>query len=174
MSTEISLDENEKLIFSDSFQADEYSIPFSFAVSNLAIFVSKEKHFAKDSWYLEKIPIEEVKRVFLRKERSVFILIISILLFVSGSVFAFIMMSNALNQEAGTRISGVPFAMIVAGLIMPFLAKGRSVLLVETTKETFKWKPKLVIDKKSRNHIKKFQAEILNVCKSLGIETSAN
>jgi len=171
MAVEIPLETNEELIFSDSFQSDKYSIPFSFAASNCAIFVSKEKHFAKNSWYLEKIPVERVKRVFLRKERSLLIIIISVVLLISGLIFTFTMMSNVLNQEPGTRVSGVPFAMIIAGLIIPFLARGRNVLVIESVKETFKWKPKLVVDKKSRNQIKKFQSEILDVCKHLGIQT---
>ena len=149
MSTKIHLEPNEELIFSDSFQADSRSIPFSFAVSNLAVFISKEKHFAKESWYFEKIPLGQVKQIFLRRERSLPILVLSGLLLISGLIFAFVMMSNALYQVPGTRVSGVPFGMIVGGLLIPFLSRGRKVLIVESENGTFKWKPRLVVDKKS-------------------------
>jgi hypothetical protein len=91
------------------------------------------------------------------------------LLLISGLVFAFVMMSNALYQMPGTRVSGVPFAMIVAGLLIPFLAKGRKVLVVESEKGIHKWKPRLVVDKKSRNQIRDLQEEILNVCEKVRI-----
>lgn len=169
MSIEIPLEPNEELVFSDSFQADSRTLPFAFAASDRAVFISKEKHFARESWYFERIPIEQIKQVFLRRERSLPLLIMSILLGVSGAVLAFVMMSNALNQEAGTRVSGVPFAMIVCGLVTPFLAKGRKVLIIDSANGIYKWKPRLVVDKKSRNQIKNLQAEILNVCGHLGI-----
>ena len=170
MAVEIPLEPNEELIFSDSFQADNRTLPFAFAVTDRAIFVSKEKHFAKESWYFERIPINQVKQVFLRRERSLPLLLLSGLLFISGSIFAFVMMSNALSQEPGTRVSGVPFAMIVCGLIMPFLAKGRKVLIIESVNGIYKWKPRLVVDKKSKNRIKTLQADILNVCENIGIQ----
>lgn len=172
MPIELPLEANEELIFSDSFQADSRTLPFAFAASNRAIFISKEKHFAKESWYFERIPLEEVKQVFLRRERSLPLLIISALLFITGLIFSFEMMSNALAQEPGTRVSGVPFAMIVCGLVMPFLAKGRNILIVDSTKGLFKWKPRLVVDKKSKNQIKTLQSEILNVCEQLGVQVS--
>jgi hypothetical protein len=169
MAAEIQLEPNEELIFSDNFQADSSSIPFAFAVTNLAIFISKEKHFAKESWYFERIPLRQVKQIFLRRERSLPILLLSGLLLISGLVFAFVMMSNALNQVPGSRVSGVPFAMIVCGLVMPFLAKGRKVLVVESENDIYKWKPRLVVDKKSRNQIRTLQEDILNVCEKVGI-----
>jgi hypothetical protein len=169
MAIEIPLEPNEELVFSDSFQADSKTLPFAFAASDRNLFISKQKHFAKESWYFEKIPIEQIKQVFLRRERSLPLVLFSALLFISGLILAFIMMSNALNQELGTRVSGVPFAMIVCGLVMPFLAKGRKVLIIESANGIHKWKPRLVVDKKSRNRIKTFQTEILNVCEHLGL-----
>ena len=170
MPIEIPLEPNEELVFSDSFQADSKTLPFAFAASNSNVFISQEKHFAKEPWYFKKIPVEQIKQVFLRRERSLPLVLISALLFISGLILAFIMMSNALNQAPGTRVSGVPFAMIVCGLVIPFLAKGRKVLIIESVTGTHKWKPRLVVDKKSRNQIKTFQAEILNVCERLGIK----
>ena len=170
MAVEIPLELNEELIFSDSFQADSRTLPFSFAVSDRAVFISKEKHFAKESWYFERIPLNQVKQIFLRRERSLPLLIFSGLLLVAGLVLTFIMMSNALNQAQGTRVSGVPFAMIVGGLIMPFLAKGRKILIIESAKGTFKWKPRLVVDNESKNRINKLQKDILDVSEKVGIK----
>jgi hypothetical protein len=89
MAVEIPLELKEELIFSDSFQADSRSLPFSFAVSDRAVFISKEKHFAKESWYFERIPLDQVKQIFLSQERSLPLLIFSGLLLVAGLVLTF-------------------------------------------------------------------------------------
>jgi hypothetical protein len=170
MATEISLEPGEHLIFQDGFQSDGYSQPFAFAVTDRAVFVTKEKHFSKESWYFERIPLSRIQQVFLRRERSFWIWTFSALLFVSGLILAVIMMSNALNNEPGTRVGGAPFAMIVCGLIMPFLAKGRKILTVELIGGIYKWKPKLVVDKKSRKRIQNLQEDILTACRSAGIQ----
>lgn len=171
MATELPLNPDESVIFNDFFQADQYSIPFAFAASNKAIYVSKEKHFAKESWYYERIPIEDVKQVTLQRERSRWLILLSVILLLAGLFFAYNMMSNWLNKVPETRVSGIPFGMIAAGLSIPFLARGRKVLVFDTTKDIFKWKPKFVVDKKSRDAVKNFQSEVLSVCEKLKIRT---
>jgi hypothetical protein len=171
MAVELPINPDESLIFHDFFQADKYSNPFAFAASDKAIYISKEKHFAKESWYYERIPLRDVKQVFLRRERSHLLILLSVLLILAGSFFAYNMMSNALNEIPGTRVSGIPFGMIAAGLLIPFLARGRKVLVFDTIKGIFKWKPKFVVDKKSRDAVKDFQSEILSVCEKLKIKT---
>ena len=171
MSVEIPLEHNEKLIFADHFQSDSYSIPFAFAMTENSLFVSKEKHFSKESWYYERIPINQIKKVYLKKERRKWIWIISIILFLAGLSFTVIMMSNALNRLPGTRISGVPFAILVCGIILPFISKGRNILVIESAKENYKWKPRLVVDKANKNRIKDLQTDIINACREMGIKT---
>ena len=170
MATEISLEPGENLVFEDGFQPDGYSQPFAFAVTDRAVFVTKEKHFSKESWYFERIPLSRIRQVFLRRERSFWIWAFSALLFVFGSILTVSMMSNALTNAPGTRVGGAPFAMIVGGLAMPFLAKGRKILIVESIDGIYKWKPKLVVDKTSRKQIQNLQADILTACQSVGIQ----
>jgi hypothetical protein len=171
MSIKIPLESDETLIFANSFQSDNYSLPFAIALSENALFVSKEKHFSKESWYYERIPITQIKQIYLKKERYLWVWLFSIILFLIGLFFSVVMMTNALNQSPGTRVSGVPFAILVCGIILPFVAKGRKILIIESLKGTFKWKPRLVVDKANKNRIKDLQNQIINACRQIGIKT---
>jgi hypothetical protein len=169
MAFEVSLEPNEQLIFQDGFKADKYTEPFAFAVTDRAIFITRVKHFRKDPWYFEKVPLSKVNKVILRRERSLPIWILSGLCFVFGWIFLIKMMLPALRGDAG-YVSGVPLAMIVCGIVIPFIARGRNALIVELEKGKYKWKPRLVVDKESRNQVRQFQENILNACRSAGIK----
>ena len=169
MSYEIQLEETERIIFSDEFQADKYTLPFSLTITDKAVFLQREKHFARESAYFEKVPHSQIKQVYFKKERSLKIWVISAAAFLTGTVFSVNMMFNALTDQPGTYVSGVPFALIIFGLLLPFLAKGRRVLIIQLMNETYKWKPKFVIDKKSRSHIRNMQENIIKTFREVGI-----
>lgn len=169
MAFEVSLEPNEQLIFQDGFEADKYTEPFAFAVTNHAIFIPRVKHFRKDPWYFEKVPLSKVNKVTLKRERSLPMWVLSGLCFIFGLIFLIKMMLPALRGEEG-YVSGVPLAMIVCGIVMPFIARGRNALIVELEKGRYKWKPRLVVDKESRNQIRQLQENILNACQSVGIK----
>jgi hypothetical protein len=166
----ILLEPSEKLIFEDAMEVkSRHDKPFVFGVTDQAVHFLREKHFAKESWQLERIPISTVVQVFLKKQRRLPVIIFSGLLFISGLVMSVIMMKNALGGQPGTRVSGVPFALVVAGLIIPFISKGREILVVQTREKIYKWKPQFVVDKKSRDKIKDLQQNAIAACRKAGV-----
>ena len=173
MPVEIPLEPNEQLIYQDSFQGERQTIPFVFAASQSTLFVSKEKHFAMESWCFVRIPITEIKRVFLRKERPMVLWVTGALIFLFGLTLSIgqIIANNSPDLEI-KRYSILPYLMIIFGVALPFLAKNRRTLIVEMVKSKYKWKPKMQFDKTQRERIEKLQKNILNTCQSIGIQVN--
>jgi hypothetical protein len=69
------------------------------------------------------------------------------------------------------HVSGWPFAIFVGGIIIPFIARGRKILIVRMRKGRFKWKPQLAMDKKTREHCSHLQEELVDACRKAGIST---
>jgi len=169
MAFDIVLESDEKLIFREEFQADRHTKPFAFAVSNRAIFVTRTKHFTRDPYYFERVPLSTVKQMWLKRERPLFMLALALLLFGFGLTLTILMMLPVLRGEEG-YVSGVPIAMTVCGLILPFITKGRKTLLIEFANEIYRWKPRLVVDRQSRKQIEQMQEGILNACQQVGVK----
>lgn len=173
MPIEIPLEPNEQLIYQDSFQGERQTIPFVFAASKNAVFVSKEKHFAKESWCFMRIPLTEIKRVLLCKERPMVLWVTGALIFVFGLTLSIglIMANNSPDSEI-KHYSILPYLITIFGATLPFLAKNRRTLIVEMAKGKYKWKPKVQFDKKQRERIEKLQENILETCQSIGIKVN--
>ena len=169
MSLKLSLEPEEKLIFKDSLRNSRYPYPFTFAVTDRAVFVTREKHFAKESWYLERIPLASIRQVFLSRQRRWSVIISSGLVFVFGLTLIVFMIIPFLNGEETARIKFLPFLITIFGLAMPFLAKRRKTLVVQLNDGIYKWKPKLAIDKESRKQIQALQEQFLAACRTVGI-----
>src|SRR5688572_1391565 len=103
---------------------------FAMAVSNQAIYLPAQKMTLKaDSWYFKRIPLSEVTGVRIVKQKPLFIFLLSGVMIVFGGVTAFLMMWYALRGEA-FRVSGWPLAILVGGIVIPFIARGRRTLVV--------------------------------------------
>ena len=171
MPVEIPLEPNEKIIYQDSFQGERQTIPFVFAASNSAIFVSKEKHFAKESWKFIRIPLTEIKRVILRKERPMILWLISTFTFIFGLALSVgLILANNSRDSDIKHYSVLPLLIAIFGIALPFLAKNRQTLIVEMVRGKYKWKPKMQFDKKQREQIEKLQENILETCQSVGVQ----
>jgi hypothetical protein len=89
-----------------------------------------------------------------------------------GGVATLLMMRSALLQMPGSKVSGLPIAIFVGGLVIPFIARGRATLIVRLSKGKFKWKPQLAVDKQTRKTQSRLQDDILEACKKAGIPTN--
>lgn len=144
---------------------------FAIAVSNQAVYLPAQKFALKrDPWYFKRVPLSEVKAVRLVKQRSVFVLFLSVVMIVFGGVTGFLLMGYALRGEAVT-VSGWPLAFFIGGIIIPFIARGRRTLVVMMSNGKYRWKPQLVVDKKTRETYVKLQDEIVQACRKAGIQT---
>jgi hypothetical protein len=173
MPVTIPLEPNEQLIYQNTFQGERQAIPFVFAASRSAIFVSREKHFAMEPWCFVRVPLNRIRRVLLRKERPLALWLTAGLIFAFGLALSVMMIiNNFSSQRTHTIMSGLPFLITIFGAAMPFLAKNRQTLVVEMDNEQYKWKPKMQFDKNKREKIERLQDEILEVCHSIGIRVA--
>jgi hypothetical protein len=164
---------NEELYLQREFRGSHDHV-FAMAVSNQAMFVSVQKMVLKrDPWYFKRIPLEDVQEVRLIKQRSVYVLMIGLLIILFGGLLSVLMMWRAFNPMPGVpyHVSGWPFAIFVGGIIIPFIARGRKILRIRTRQGKFKWKPQLALDKKTREYCSQMQHELIEACKKVGIAT---
>ncbi len=148
---------------------------FAMAVSNQAVYVSAQKLALKrDPWYFKRVPLIEVEEVRLVKQRSIYILLVGLLMILFGAILSFLMMWHALHPIPGLviHVSGWPFAILVGGIIIPFIARGRKTLIVRMRKGRFKWKPQLAVDRKTRERCSQIQDELIEACGKAGIRTA--
>src|SRR5438132_11513889 len=147
---------------------------FAMAVSNQALYVSAQKLALKrDPWYFKRVPLIEVEEVRLVKQRSIYTFLLSLLMILFGGVLSFLMMWHALYPMPGVviHVSGWPFAIVVAGIVIPFIARGRKTLVVRMPKGRFKWKPQLAVDRKTRELCTRIQNELIEACRKAGVRT---
>ena len=145
---------------------------FAMAVSNQAVYVSAQAFALKrDAWSFKRVPLSDVKEVQLVKNKPIYVIILSALMIVFGTVLSFLMMWRAFNPLPGVpyHVSGWPFAIAIGGVIIPFIARGRRTLVVKMRKGTFKWKPQLAVDKKTREECSNIQNAIVQACEKVGI-----
>jgi len=114
--------------------------------------------------------LSEIVEVSLARQKSRYIYLVSFLLIVSGLSLIYFMMAPVLRGEGG-RVSGWPLAILVAGLVIPFVARGRHILSVKLNRGHYKWKPQLALDRKTRTIYATIQTEILAACRKAGIKT---
>ena len=149
-----------------------HSHVFAMAVSNQAVYVSKQKFsLGLDTWYFKRVPLSEVSEVRLVKQRSIYIIVVSALAIAFGTVVTWLMMWGALHPTPGVPVlvSGWPVAILVFGIVMPFIATGRRTLVVKMRRDTFKWKPQLAVDRSTRELCARIQDEIVEACRKAGV-----
>ena len=147
---------------------------FAMAVSNQAVYLSAQKFALKDTWYFKRVPLEDVMQVQLVKQRAIVIVLLSALMIIFGGLISSVMLWNTFHPTPGlvTRASGWPIAIFVGGFVLPFVARGRRILVVRMKKGKFKWKPQLAIDKKTRDLCSRIQQELLEACRRVGIQVA--
>ena len=151
-----------------------HSHVFAIAVSNQAVYVSAQKFVVKgDTWYFKRVPLSDVRKVRLVRQRPIYVIMLSASMILFGAVLSFLMMWRAFHPMPGVpyEVSGWPFAIAIGGIIIPFIARGRRILIVKMRKGTFKWKPQLAVDKKTRELCSNLQAQIVQACEKAGVHT---
>jgi hypothetical protein len=145
---------------------------FGIAISNQAIYLPAKKFFAKeDPYYFQKVPLSKIKSVSLIKIKPTFLYVLAILMILFGLLTTYWMMVPVLEGKDG-ELKGYPLAIVVGGIVLPFIVRGRRALVITMVDKIFKWKPQLAIDSATRNKNSALLEEILNACKSVGIPTT--
>jgi hypothetical protein len=101
VSLKIELQPNETLIFEDGVQGAKK--PMVLGVTDQAVFFTKEQHFAKESWRLERIPIPTITQVYIEKEKKMVPWVIAIIVFTFGLVSELAIAWNVYRELPGTK-----------------------------------------------------------------------
>lgn len=137
----IELQHDEELLLDVNVVTSKKSKPFAFAVSNQALFLPREKVFAvSDPTYFERVPLSEVRTITRTRLRPYFWWVLAGLMLVVGTVTTYFMVQPLLAGKGG-EVSGLPPALVVVGLVIPFVVRERFGIKVEMVEGTFSWKP---------------------------------
>jgi hypothetical protein len=165
------LEPNETLALHIELKVSKKAAPFNFAVSNRAVYWPATKAFAmRDATYFRRIRNDEISEVSVKRLPPYGYWVIAALMVLVGTVISYLMLVPLINREPGEhQVSGWPFAIIVGGILMPFAARGRRGLEVQTLNKTYRWKPPFVIDTASKQNIQTTLDRIADACSKSGL-----
>ncbi|MFI5166717.1 MAG: hypothetical protein ACHQQS_08865 [Thermoanaerobaculales bacterium] len=118
---------------------------FALGVSNQALFLPRKKAVAvSDPYYFQRVPFSEVRRVSLRRYRPVWLLTLAVLLVLLGVIVLIKVSSRPHNLETAKAI-GFSVAMVVIGLLIPFVSRNRRALRIDLVSGRFRWAPQITV-----------------------------
>lgn len=169
MPFDISLEEGEQLIANLTFLVSRDPAAFRIAITNRAVFLPKKKLFAlKDPTYCERVPLNRVVEVKVKKLNPLFLWTLALLMIVGGTVITALMMFPILRGEGG-QLSGYPPAVALVGLVIPFVARRRYGLSISIVDEAFLWKPRVHVDRASRDAVGVFLTQAAEAFRQAGV-----
>lgn len=168
MSLEIELQESEILRYQNS--VNDQSHPMSFGISDRAVFIAREQHFKVDSYYMHRIPLEEIREVTLSRERGFRFWFFGIFVTTIGAAFTvgiFIAAQVLPERPPGLIAQAGAVGLVLVGLILLFDSRWRLVLNIQA-KRSYKWKPSIFA---KREEARTLQEDFLDACRYFGLET---
>jgi hypothetical protein len=169
MPFDIILEEGEQLIANLSFGVPHDSDIFHLALTNRAVFLPRKKFFAvKDATYFERVPLNRIVEAKIKKLSPVFLWALALLMVAVGTVITCLMMIPLLRREGG-EFSGYPPAVALVGLVIPIIARRRYGLSISIVDGGFLWKPRLHVDKTSRNAVDAFLTQVAESLRQAGV-----
>jgi hypothetical protein len=163
----------ERQFVNVKYQASSRSLPFAIGVTDRAVYVPQKKRWARtDPWFIQRVPIEQVRQVSLRRTRTIAIVVMALIMVCLGACFTYFMLEPIVGGRGG-RVSGWPFAVLVGGILLPFVARGRQTLRVTFTEGEYRWTPPIVIDRASRQYVQQLLAHIVGGFRAAGVQVEA-
>jgi hypothetical protein len=169
MPFDISFEEGERLIANFSFVVPRDSAAFHIAITDRAVFLPRKKFFAvKDPTYYERVSLNRVVEAKIKRLSPFFLWTLALLMVVAGTVTTVLMALPVLRGEGG-QLSGYPPAALIVGLVIPFIARRRYGLSISVVDQAFLWKPRLHVDRVSRNALEIFLTQVAEALRQAGV-----
>jgi len=149
------LEPGERLLLLRTYQASSDSRPFTIAVSDRALFLLTLKRFAlSDPYYLRRVPKQDTRRVAIERARPYGLWLLAAALLVVGAFTTVVMIQYTLTPGSELETwEGYPFAALVVGAVIPFVARTRLRLVVSTPGGVFEWTSPVVIGRAARQRV---------------------
>ena len=169
MPFDLSLEEGERLIADLSFVVANDPAAFNIGITNQAVFLPRKKLFAvKDPTYSERVPLNRVVEATIKRLNPFFLWTLAVLMVAVGTVTTVLMMLPVFRGESG-HLSGYPPAVAIVGLVIPSVSRRRYGLSIHIVGEAFLWKPRLHVDRASRNALQIFLTQTANALREAGV-----
>ena len=171
------LEVGETLVLKLAFQVSIKDKPFNFAISNRAIYWPSTKAFAiDDATYFKRIQNNEIIEVSAKRLTPYGLWLLAPLIVLIGAVTGYYIFAPVINHERDKSVLSVFYhyvlPVIVAGILMPFAARGRLGLEIKTQDNVYLWKSPLVIGSAPRKKIQTMLDEVLDACGKSGIRVN--
>lgn len=167
MAFEVKLEEGERLIAHLALAP----LPgaFQIAISDRAVFLPRTKAFAvKDPSYCERVPLNQITQAKVKKLSPYLLWVLAVIMVLVGVSTTIIMLVPILAGSGG-RVSGIPPAVAVVGLVIPFLARRRFGLSISMANDSFLWKPPLSVDRASRDKTSDLLSHAADALRQAGV-----
>ncbi|HJT17624.1 MAG TPA: hypothetical protein VJ853_09560 [Thermoanaerobaculia bacterium] len=159
----------ERVFVNVHYRASKQSVPFALGITDQAVYVPAKKRWAMgDPWYIQRVPITQVRDVFIKRTRMLGILIVAALMVAGGGIATYLMLEPIVHGQGG-KISGWPFAVLIGGLILPFFARGRRSLRIVFSEGKYIWTPPIAVDAPSRAYIQQLLDHIIGGFRQAGV-----
>ena len=160
---------NERTIVNVKYRPSSRSVPFALGITDQAVYVPARKLWARDDpWYIKRIPIAQVRQVIVKRTPAIAILFVAALMVAGGLFFLYFIVDPIVHGQGG-RVSGWPLAILIGGILLPFVARGRRSLRIIYTDGKYSWTPPIVVDKRSRDYIQQLLDHIIGGFRSAGV-----
>src|SRR5436309_14072524 len=96
--------------------------PFSFSISDRALYIPRTKVIAKtDPFYFQRVPLDQVRHINVRRLRPYALWILAPIMILIGVITTYAMIEPFVTQEPGVHhVSGWPLALFVGGFVIPY------------------------------------------------------
>jgi hypothetical protein len=124
-------------------------------ITDRAVYVAEPRNWKLGSrWTQRRVPIEQVRRVTVRRTRPARIALLSLVFLVLGSTYLYVMILPFLDGAQRREVNLMPFILIGAGLVLPFVARGHRTVRIEFADgKPWVWKPPMFAADLTKSHV---------------------
>jgi hypothetical protein len=133
---------------------ERHSGPMAIGITDRAVYVLEADRWSlREQWRTRRVPIEQIRRVTVRRMRRSQMVLLSLALMIAGGVATYVMVLP-FREGHGRWVSAWPIIAIIGGMVLPFTAHGRRTVHIEfVAGRPWVWKPPLFAAEMTKQHI---------------------